>query len=322
LSHGHFDKLSFLFYDQQREIIQDYGAARFLNVEQKAGGRYLPENKSFSLQTIAHNTVVVDEKSNFNGKQEVSQKHYPERYFFNIDNPDFQYASAKDDKAYNGVSMHRTFVMVNDDELLRPVIIDVFRINSENEHQYDLPFYYMGHFISTNFDYQPYLNERRVLGKENGYQHLWKTAEGKPTGTSTFTWLNGERYYSITSNTDPETEIILTQIGANDPNFNLRNDEAIMFRRTDSDHVFASIIEPHGAFNPTLEYSFNSYSTFEKINVLKADDEYTIVQIEGKDNLNWILLIVNNDASETVNHKLTIKGEEFEWKGPIHLVKN
>jgi hypothetical protein len=180
----------------------------------------------------------------------------------------------------------------------------------------------MGHFISTNFDYKAYLNERRVLGIENGYQHLWKTAEGKPIGTSAFTWLNGGRYYSITSNTDSETEIIFTQIGANDPNFNLRNDEAIMFRRKDTDHVFASIIEPHGAFNPTLEYSFNSYSTFEKINVLNADNEYTVVQIGGKNNLTWILLIVNNDSSETVNHRLTVNGKDFEWNGPIYLVKN
>ena len=67
LSHGHYDKLTFLLYDQSREIIQDYGAARFLNVVQKWGGRYLPENKTFARMTVAHNTLVVDEKSQFNG---------------------------------------------------------------------------------------------------------------------------------------------------------------------------------------------------------------------------------------------------------------
>ncbi len=44
--HGHFDKLHFLFYDQGREVIPDYGFGRWINIEPKFGGRYLPENKS------------------------------------------------------------------------------------------------------------------------------------------------------------------------------------------------------------------------------------------------------------------------------------
>ena len=79
MSHGHFDKLSILFYDQGREIIQDYGAARFLNIEQKFGGRYLPENNTYAKQTIAHNTIVVDEESQFNGKMNQSQAHHSEK---------------------------------------------------------------------------------------------------------------------------------------------------------------------------------------------------------------------------------------------------
>ena len=51
-------------YDGKNEILTDYGAARFVNIEQKLGGKYLPETESYSKQTISHNTVVVDEKSN------------------------------------------------------------------------------------------------------------------------------------------------------------------------------------------------------------------------------------------------------------------
>jgi hypothetical protein len=322
LSHGHFDKLSFLFYDQGREIIQDYGAARFLNVEQKAGGRYLPENKSFAMQTIAHNTVTVDEKSHFKGRQEISEKFHSERYCFYADNLNFQYMSAKDNHAYDGVKMHRTFLMVYDRNFLRPVIIDVFKLTADKEHQYDLPYYYMGHFISTNFDYKPFISERKAVGEKNGYQHLWKTAEGKSDGTSNFTWLNGERYYSITSNTDENTQIIFAQIGANDPNFNLRNEEAIIFRTKAKDHVFATVIEPHGEFNPTLEYSFNSYSAFEKIDVIHTDDELIIISIDGKKNLNWTCFIVSNDPSKDKIHSFELGGEKYSWTGPIHLHKN
>lgn len=55
-----------------------------------------------------------------------------------------------------------------------------------------------------------------------------------------------------------------------------------MFRVKDDNHTFVNIIEPHGDFNPTLEYSFNSYSAFEVIKVLQSDDEYTIASILGK----------------------------------------
>jgi len=33
LGHGHFDKMGILVYDAGHEILRDYGAARFLNVE-------------------------------------------------------------------------------------------------------------------------------------------------------------------------------------------------------------------------------------------------------------------------------------------------
>ena len=77
LGHGHFDKLGFLYFDNGDEVVADYGAARFLNVEPKAGGRYLPENTSWAKQSIAHNTLVVDQTSHFNGDWREGQKHAP-----------------------------------------------------------------------------------------------------------------------------------------------------------------------------------------------------------------------------------------------------
>ncbi len=78
LGHGHFDKLGLLVYDAGHEIIRDYGAARFLNVEAKFGGHYLPENDSFAKQTIAHNALVVDQTSHFNGDTGTGNKFAPD----------------------------------------------------------------------------------------------------------------------------------------------------------------------------------------------------------------------------------------------------
>ena len=62
MGHGHFDKLSYSLYDETGEIMQDYGAARWVNIDQKGGGRYLVENNTWAKQSIAHNTLVINEK--------------------------------------------------------------------------------------------------------------------------------------------------------------------------------------------------------------------------------------------------------------------
>ena len=50
------------------KLLQDYGLARFVNIEQKGGGNYLKENKTWAKQTIAHNTITQNETSHFNGE--------------------------------------------------------------------------------------------------------------------------------------------------------------------------------------------------------------------------------------------------------------
>src|SRR3546814_9080630 len=50
MGHGHFDRLGWLYYDETGAVVTDYGAARFLNVEAKHGGRYL-DRKSTRLNS-------------------------------------------------------------------------------------------------------------------------------------------------------------------------------------------------------------------------------------------------------------------------------
>ena len=60
--------------------------------------------------------------------------------------------------------MHRTICMLNDSLFIKPIIIDIFNVSSEDEHQYDLPIYYKGHLLSVNFDYKNYTETRSKLG--------------------------------------------------------------------------------------------------------------------------------------------------------------
>ena len=321
MEHGHYDRLEFLYYDQSREIIQDYGAARFINVEPKFGGRYLPETKSWTRQTIAHNTVVVDGTSNFNASMYAAEMHPGERHFFSSSDPKFQVMSAKENNAYPGVKMQRTMALVRDEAFSKPIVIDIFRIVSDQQHQYDLPFYYMGQFLTTNVNYTPYNTKRGTLGTSNGYQHLWVEAEGSAAGPVTFTWMNGERYYSLITSADSSTHVYFTRIGANDPNFNLRNEQGLILREKKGSHVFASVLEPHGQWDGTKEFSIGASPRVESVNVLASTDEGTVIQIKGKDNLRWVFMTANGSPSDTAQHYISSNGVKYSWKGNALLQK-
>lgn len=322
MEHGHYDKLQFLYYDQGREIIQDYGAARFLNVEQKFGGRYLPENKTFAKQTVAHNTVVVDRQSQYQGSYDKAEHAHSEKGFFDAGDPDFQVVSARDTTAVPGVAMQRTLAMVRDSRLAYPVVVDVFRVGSDAEHDYDLPFYYQGHFLRTNVALTQDATARRPLGQANGYQHLWLEAEGDAKGPVQFTWMNGNRYYTVSSAADAATKLLMVRIGANDPNFNLRNDPGFILRTRGKSHVFASVIEPHGKWDGTLEFTTGGFPSIRDVKVLAATDEGAVVRISGEGGLVWTLLISNRPANAGAAHRIEAAGEVFTWTGNAALQRN
>jgi hypothetical protein len=95
-----------------------------------------------------------------------------------------------------------------------------------------------------------------------------------------------------------------------------------MFRINEDNYTFVNIIEPHGEFNPTLEYSFNSYPAFSKIEVLQSDENYTVINIEGNNKLNWKVLICNDNTDENANHKVKLEnGTDLNWIGPIAIQK-
>jgi hypothetical protein len=280
MGHGHFDKLSISYYDNGHEILQDYGAARFLNIEAKNGGHYLPENDTWAKQTIAHNTLVIDETSNYQGKLEIAGKHSPQITKF-IDKKDFKLVSAIDTNAYPGIEMKRTVVMVKSKEIDKLLVVDIFEVNADKtEHQYDLSCYYLGQLMATNLKYTAYSTQRQPLGTRNGYQYLWKEAEGTTTEPNmTMTFLNGNRFYSLTMPSLPATRYYLNKIGANDPNFNLRNEPSLMVRKTGESAVFITVIEPHGEFNPREEYTRQSESNIKDV---KYENE--TIYISTKDN--------------------------------------
>lgn len=318
LGHGHFDKLTWQFYDKGNEIISDYGAARFLNVEAKYGGRYLPENKSYAKQTVAHNTVVVDETSHFNGKVGVGNQHTPTLHFF-ASNEFGTVASGQIDTAYDGVTLERLLALIELPELGTTLGLDLFSVSSDNQHQYDLPLHYQGQIIDTSFELDANTSQLRALGKQNGYQHLWLKGQGNPkSGLAKVTWLNDNgRFYTQTSLVQGQETFLFTQIGANDPNFNLRNEQAFIRRVTGKKaHHFVSVLEPHGEYNPSKEYTLEATS---KVSGLKVSQtaELTLVEIEIAD-ANYLIAINKSKTTDSESrHNFNFQGQPFSLLGRL-----
>jgi len=321
LSHGHYDKLSFSLFEKGKEVLQDYGLARFVNIEQKGGGNYLKENTTWAKQTVAHNTIIQNETSHFEGKYEVGSQHHSDLYFFDAADADVQVVSATERNAYSGTEMHRTMALIKNANFEKPFLLDIFKINSHTENQYDLPFYFMGQVMEVNFEYDS-PTTLSALGEKNGYEHLYLEGRGKPSSDNTkFLWMGNGKFYTLTSATNLSDELLFTRIGANDPEFNLRRNAALMIRRKDAkDTVFASVVEPHGSYSPVSESAVNSNSNIAELQVVYDDEDYTAIAIEDNEGRVSTFILSNRDASASRAHNLDIDGKTFKWSGPYHFV--
>jgi len=316
LSHGHYDKLNITMYDNGNEVLQDYGAARFIGIEQKWGGRYLPETKSYAQQTIAHNTITVDETSHFKGIEKESEKYHPNKLFGSIDKENLQVVSVMDDKAYSNVKLHRTIYMLMLPGETKPLTIDFFRANADALHQYDLPFNYSGTVVSTNFKYNSFTTSQTTLGSKNGYQFLWKEAEAKlNTPFAQFTFLNGKSFYTISSLIGDSSQIYFTRMGANDPDFNLRRDPSYIIRTKGKNQTFVNVIEIHGNYSAIAEIASSAYSSVSKVETLQDDENYTagVIIFKGK---KLFVVQANKNFDIKTRHNFNKEGVNIDWLGP------
>jgi hypothetical protein len=313
--HGHFDKLHFTLFDAGREVVPDYGFSRWINIEPKFGGRYLPENDTYAMQTVAHNTVVVDQRTQNGGNEEADEAVWPDRHFFDARDPAAQAMSARTEKHYPGVAMQRTMLLVRDARLPHPVVVDLFRLTSGAEHTYDYPLHFRGQLIATTANYAANVTRLEPMGQAHGYQHIWKEAAGGTDSTHRLTWLDGSRYYTATTAGAPNTEVLFGRTGANDPRFNLISEPLMLVRRRAADHLFASVIEPHGYFNEAQERSVEARGRIQSVRVLAATAEGSAVEVTGQGGLRWVVLVNNGAASDTARRRLAAGGQTYEWTG-------
>lgn len=322
LGHGHFDKLTWQFYDHGNEIVSDYGAARFLNVEAKYGGRYLPENNTYAKHTIAHNTVVVDETTHFDGNVEKGNNNAPTLNFFET-NQFGSVSSGEISTAYDDVTLERTMALINLPELESTLALDLFDVVATDKHQLDLPLHYQGQLIDTNFELKANASHLMALGKKNGYQHLWLKGQATPEkGLAKVSWLNENgRFYTQTSLVNGDESFMFTQIGANDPNFNLRNENGFVRRvQGTKQHQFVSVLEPHGEYNPSKEYTLEATSRVTGLELTNNGDLALVkISIAGNTYLVAINKVANkkNKLESELQRKFTYQNKTFSLNGRL-----
>ncbi len=316
MGHGHFDKLSWQLYDNGHEIVRDYGATRFLNIEAKEGGRYLPENESWAKQTIAHNALVVNGSSHFDGDQKLADRHAPAQLHFSS-SPELQISVASIDSAYpdQAVSMTRSLAMLDIDGLDAPVVIDVIRAEGEGELQFDLPLHYSGHIMETGFEVERNLAARPVLGDDKGYQHIWVDGVARPAIENAFmTWIMDGRFYTYRFVPEDGSEVILGESGANDPNFNLRREPLVIQRTSGSDRAtFISALESHGLYDGATEQTVGSRSFIRSLRHVR-DGKNDLVIVESNSGAKTALAIsYDNDPDR--QHRVAFDGQTISWIG-------
>lgn len=319
MGHGHFDRLGVVLYDKGEEVIADYGAARFLNVVNKQGGRYLPENKTWARQTVAHNTLVVNEQSDFNGNLKKAEANSPELVFADIQNRALQLVSAIDSSCYEGILLNRTVALLEVEN--RRYVIDLFNVKNENSAQYDLPVHFDGQILATNFDYNR-MQKYETLGVANGYQHL--VVDAKATNlpeTATITWMKDKGFYTLATLANAETELFVTRLGANDPNYNLRNEMGLMLRFPNSGNKkILTVYEIHGSYNPVSEAVLFSEGSVEKLQLVEGYDEKVAIILQLK-NKKTIQLMLDLKFANSDENRMMLNGKSVSWKGNYKLIK-
>ncbi|EPO5779456.1 heparinase II/III domain-containing protein [Vibrio harveyi] len=331
MGHGNFDTLGITFFNRGQEVLREYGFCRWVNVEPKFGGRYLDENKSYARQTIAHNAVTIDEQCQNGFDVDRADSVHGLPHFFKVEGTEINGMSAFANDHYPNTDMQRSVFMLNLDELEAPLLLDLYRIEGEGEHQYDYSHQYDGQIVRTNFDYQSF-GELNTLGDDFGYQHLWKVASGKVQDMALVSWLQNNTYYTwlgtsssakaIVDENTRDNEVIFTRTGANDPSFNLRSEPAFILRSKGESTLFASVLETHGYFNEEFEQSVNARGQVKDIRVVGYNAVGSIVEITTEKSLVTVMISNVLGADDQTPHQVEMNGKTYSWNGFYSLEVN
>ena len=162
--HGHPDKLNLILYALGKVLFVDPGRISYS----------VPEYKEWCKQTVAHNTVVIDSKS---------QEPTTGECLWFVHDEQFDAACVRSDKAYPGVDLRRVVAITDN------YILDCYQVDSVEEHQIDWLLHVRGKPMSV----EGFAPAQEPPGTENGYQYLSNVQQRAVADVAGFAWqLDGK----------------------------------------------------------------------------------------------------------------------------------
>ena len=157
--HGNPDKMSICLYAHDSLLSPD-----------GITGYWWPKTFMYECQTIGHNTMLVDEKTQFPTGDRKLNAWLPA--------PRIKIVDAEDDQANPGVKMRRTLALADG------YLLDLFAVASDQEHRYDWAYHNFGQ-LKVNAQLEP---RAGTLGVRDGYQYITGVSRGDVAQTWAAEW--------------------------------------------------------------------------------------------------------------------------------------
>ena len=256
--HLHADKLGIMMYANSKMWLKDAGSLGYDN----------PMHVSWAKQTLAHNTLVVDQTSQYpQGDStylwQADEPGNPSSGYLKHDfiGPVVKQTRAITEAVYEGVAMERTTTMLDE------YVLDWFHAESEDNHTYDLPFHIDGDLKDITVDDRSNADQLRDKG---GYQHLNSLEKGISDELWEATYQKDDQFFTLTMLGEEQTSIYTGNVFT----------EMLMPRRSARKTDFVSVIQPYEEVNEkvnVMEVPVVSDQFAKGVTVSSSDFEDTIV---------------------------------------------
>jgi len=157
--HGHPDKLNLMLYALGREVFLDPGRLTYR----------CPEHETWTRQTVAHNTVVIDRRS---------QLPVPGRLLHFERNDHWDSVVAESATVYPGVVLRRALILFD------TALVDFYHVKSAKTATID----WILHGVAELATPGESTDVSEPLGATAGYQHLSDLREAEPSDPFTIDW--------------------------------------------------------------------------------------------------------------------------------------
>ena len=217
--HGHPDKLGMVLYGLGEPLSKDLGTP----------GYGVPLTQTWYRQTVSHNTIVVDERT-----QQPTQGTL--RAW--VEGEDFDAITAASTGAYPGVELQRTLILTGD------LLVFVDRAASGQVHTFDWVYHAEGRwdlaasrgFAATRLQDSPFSGD--------GYQHLANVQRAPVDGAWRVGWITPKNNrYSLWMAAGPGTELFLAEGPSNPAD---RQRPAVIVRRRGERTLWAGVFDLSG----------------------------------------------------------------------------